>query len=203
MLRWKVVVSNHMTFFFKTSYLYSKLTSRKIVPIYSPFSVWKFPHATKILCFIWRAENIFYSFYISSACSTVWPSRLTFVRRMDEWKEGWMEGRKVNLFSLSKYVPHLRFSNQRLLREQPLREQNEYLTLFLYLSCNSALRSPHWGHSPLFLPLVWDSALVLSNVLQVEVTMRSLALACRLTTFAFLPFLRCHKKHIPKSQLPL
>lgn len=114
------------------------------------------------------------------------------------WMNGRMEGRwKVNLFSLSNHVPHFRLSNQRLLWKQPLSRVNGSI----YLSFT--LRSSHWGYSPFFLPSLWGSALTLSNVLQVKVTMPSLVSAFRLMTLAFLCFFMLSwEAHPPHHSCP-
>ena len=71
--------------------------------------------------------------------------------------EGWMNGRmeerwKVNLFSLSNHVPHLRLSNQRLLWKQPFSRVNGSIYRSFTLS------SSHWRYSQFFLPSLWGSA---------------------------------------------
>lgn len=57
---------------------------------------------------------------------------------MDEWRNGWKENRWI-YFYRQRHIPDLSFSNQILLRSQPLRNQNELLTLCLHLSCIFAL----------------------------------------------------------------
>lgn len=104
-------------------------------------SVWKLPWALKILFMFyltWRAENIFNSFCIFSACSTNWPCRPSrFVRRrMYEWKDGWKKERWIYFHRQSNAFDH-RFSNPWLRRKQPLREQNEWL-LYCFTSLASS-----------------------------------------------------------------